>query len=145
MGMILQENVCRINKPRSAVAMQNRLSSTIEDTRMTILSSSTICGDEVVNSAGERLGDIKELMIDCASSRVSYAVLEFGGFLGMGTKLFAVPMQAVKLDAENKRFVLDMKKERLENAPGFDKETWPDFADAAFADSIHNYYGIPRN
>jgi len=51
---------------------------------MTILSSSTICGDEVVNSAGEKLGDIKELMIDCASSRVSYAVLEFGGFLGMG-------------------------------------------------------------
>jgi len=112
---------------------------------MTILSSSTICGDEVVNAAGETLGEIKELMIDCASSRVSYAVLEFGGFLGMGTKLFAVPMQAIKLDTENKRFVLDVTKERLENAPGFDKENWPDFADTAFADSVHNYYGIVRD
>jgi sporulation protein YlmC with PRC-barrel domain len=112
---------------------------------MTILSSSTICGDEVVNAAGETLGEIKELMIDCASSRVSYAVLEFGGFLGMGTKLFAVPMQAIKLDTENKRFVLDVTKERLENAPGFDKENWPDFADTAFADSVHNYYGIDRD
>jgi sporulation protein YlmC with PRC-barrel domain len=112
---------------------------------MTILSSSTICGDEVVNSAGKTLGKIKELMIDCASSRVSYAVLEVGGILGMGTKLFAVPMQAIKVDTENKRFVLDVDKERLENAPGFDKENWPDFADAAFADSIHNYYGIVRD
>jgi sporulation protein YlmC with PRC-barrel domain len=132
-------------KARSAAAMQNGLSSANEDTRMTILSSRTICGDEVVNSAGEKLGDIKELMIDCASSRVSYAVLEFGGFLGMGTKLFAVPMQAIKLDTENKRFVLDVTKERLENAPGFDKENWPDFADTAFADSVHNYYGIDRD
>jgi len=56
-----------------------------------------------------------------------------------------VPMQAIKLDTENKRFVLDVNKERLENAPGFDKENWPDFADAALADNIHNYYGIPRN
>jgi len=112
---------------------------------MTILSSSTICGDEVVNSAGETLGEIKELMIDCESSRVSYAVLEFGGFLGMGTKLFAVPMQAIKLDTENKRFVLDVNKERLENAPGFDKENWPDFADTTFAGSVHDYYGIVRD
>lgn len=125
--------------------MQNRLSSANEDTRMTILSSSTICGDEVVNSAGEKLGDIKELMIDCASSRVIYAVLEFGGFLGMGTKLFAVPMQAITLDTENKRFVLDVNKERLDNAPGFDKENWPDFADTTFANSVHDYYGIVRD
>ena len=102
-------------------------------------------GDKVVNSAGETLGEIKELMIDCTSSRVSYAVLEFGGFLGMGTKLFAVPMQAIKLDTENKRFVLDVNKERLENAPGFDKENWPDFADTTFADSVHDYYGIVRD
>lgn len=112
---------------------------------MTILSASTICGDKVVNSAGETLGDIKELMIDCASSRVIYAVLEFGGILGMGTKLFAVPMQAIKLDTENKRFVLDVNKERLDNAPGFDKENWPDFADTTFVNSVHDYYGIVRD
>ena len=73
--------------------------------------------------------------------RVTYAVLEFGGFLGMGTKLFAVPLEALRLDAGNKRFILDADKDRLEDAPGFDKDHWPDFADPAFADRVHAYYG----
>jgi sporulation protein YlmC with PRC-barrel domain len=107
---------------------------------MTILSSSTICNDKVVNASGESLGEIKDLMIDTGTSRVSYAVLEFGGFLGMGTKLFAVPMEAIKLDATRKHFVLDVAKERLQAAPGFDKGHWPDFADPSFVESIHSYY-----
>ena len=108
---------------------------------MQLLSSTTICGDKVVDPAGEKLGDIKDLMIDCDNGRVTYAVLEFGGFLGMGTKLFAVPLEALRLDAGNKRFILDADKDRLEDAPGFDKDHWPDFADPAFADRVHAYYG----
>lgn len=111
---------------------------------MSLLSSTTICSDKVVDTAGEKLGDIKDLMIDCDSARVQYAVLEFGGFLGMGTKLFAVPMEALKLDRENKRFILAIDKERLKDAPGFDKDHWPDFADPAFAESLHTYYGTTR-
>ena len=109
---------------------------------MTILASSTLSGEEVVNRQGENLGDIKDLMIDVDSGRVTYAVLEFGGFIGMGSKLFAVPLSAMELDTSNKRFILDQSKERMENAPGFDKDNWPDFADENWSNSIHSYYGV---
>ena len=87
------------------------------------------------------VGDIKEIMINMNTGRVSYAVLSFGGFLGMGEKLFAVPWEALKLDTANKRFELDVNKERLENAPGFDKNKWPDMADKSWEEGIHAYYG----
>jgi hypothetical protein len=75
------------------------------------------------------------------SGRISYAVLSFGGLLGMGDKLFAVPWQALELDTTNKRFILDVSKERLENAPGFDKDRWPDMASSEFTSQIHGFYG----
>ena len=66
-------------------------------------------------------------------------------FLGMGGKLFATPWSALTLDTENKCFVLNVDKERLDNAPGFDKDKWPDMADQTWADEIHSYYGLPAN
>ncbi|MDP1863654.1 MAG: PRC-barrel domain-containing protein [Thiobacillus sp.] len=109
---------------------------------MTIISSSTIAGDKVVNRNGEGLGDIKDLMIDVDSGRVAYAVLEFGGFMGMGSKLFAVPLSAMEADTHNKRFIFDQSKESLENAPGFDKDDWPTFTDRDWGSSVHQYYGV---
>ena len=109
---------------------------------MSILSASTISSDKVVNRKGEDLGDIKDLMIDLSNGRVAYAVLEFGGFLGMGSKLFAVPLSAMELDTVNKRFIFDQSKETLENAPGFDKDTWPNFADRTWGASVHSHYGV---
>lgn len=109
---------------------------------MTIISSSTIAGDKVVNRNGEGLGDIKDLMIDVDSGRVAYAVLEFGGFMGMGSKLFAVPLSAMEADTHNKRFIFDQSKESLENAPGFDKDDWPTFTDRDWGTSVHQYYGV---
>lgn len=107
-----------------------------------VLSASTICGDGVVNPDGEKLGTIEELMIDLENGRVAYAVLSFGGFLGIGDKLFAVPFEALELDPENRRFVLDVSREKLEQAPGFDKESWPDFADPRFGQQVYAYYDI---
>ena len=109
---------------------------------MTILSSSTISGDKVVNRKGENLGDVKDLMIDVDNGRVAYAVLEFGGFLGMGSKLFAVPLAAMELDTANHQFIFDQSKEKLESAPGFDKDHWPDFTDRDWASNVHAHYGI---
>lgn len=109
---------------------------------MTILSSSTISGDKVVNSQGENLGDVKDLMIDTDSGRVAYAVLEFGGFLGMGSKLFAVPLSAMQVDTDNHQFIFNQSKEKLENAPGFDKDNWPSFSDREWGSSVHAYYGV---
>jgi sporulation protein YlmC with PRC-barrel domain len=89
------------------------------------LSASTIKGDKVVNGAGEDIGKIEELMIDLTDGRVGYAVLSFGGFLGMGDKLFAIPWKAFQPRVHEHAFLLDVPKETLENAKGFDKDNWP--------------------
>jgi hypothetical protein len=106
-----------------------------------LMGADTLIGDSVVNGADEDLGDIKEIMLDMHSGQVAYAVLAFGGFLGMGEKLFAVPWQALHLDTVNKRFVLNIDKERLKNAPGFNPDAWPDMSDVQWANQIHTFYG----
>jgi len=106
-----------------------------------LMGADTLVGNDVYNPKGEKLGDIKEVMLDMRSGRVAYAVLSFGGFLGMGEKLFAVPWNALTLDTTTKSFKLNVDKDRLETAPGFDKDQWPNMADATWAQSIHAYYG----
>lgn len=107
---------------------------------MSMLSAGTINGTDVKSPSGESLGDIKELMVDLSSGKVAYAVISFGGLLGIGNKLFAVPLAALKQDAGNKCFVMDATKERLENAHGFDKDNWPDFADRTWQTEVHKHY-----
>ncbi len=106
-----------------------------------LMGAETLVGNDVCNRQDEDLGEIKEIMLDMNNGKVSYAVMTFGSFLGMGGKLFAVPWDALTLDTENKRFVLDVEKERLKDAPGFDQDDWPDMADPSWANTIHSYYG----
>jgi sporulation protein YlmC with PRC-barrel domain len=106
-----------------------------------LMGADTLIGDSVVNGNDDNLGDIKEIMLDMHTGQVAYAVLSFGGFLGMGTKLFAVPWQALHLDTVNKRFVLNIDKERLKNAPGFNEDAWPDMGDVTWSNQIHSFYG----
>ncbi len=106
-----------------------------------LMGADTLVGNDVYNQSDDDLGDIKEIMLDMRSGQVAYAVVSFGGFLGMGEKLFAVPWSALTLDTENKRFVLNVDKEHLDSAPGFDKDQWPDMADPQWAKEIHAYYG----
>ena len=106
-----------------------------------LMGATTLIGDDVCNPHGEDVGEIKEIMLDMRNGEVAYAVLSFGGFLGMGEKLFAVPWRALQLDTENKRFVLNVDQDRLKNAPGFHKSNWPDMADQSWAREIHTYYG----
>ena len=109
--------------------------------RRRVLGATTLTGDRVRNTAGDDLGKIEEIMIDLASGRVAYAVLSFGGFLGIGDKLFAVPWSSLEIDQQAREFVLDVKPEVLENAPGFDKDQWPDMADPAYGKVISEHYG----
>ena len=110
-----------------------------------MMGANTLIGNDVYNRKGEDVGDIKEIMLDMHSGNIGYAVLSFGGFLGLGEKLFAVPWNALTLDTENKRFTLNVEIERLKDAPGFDKDHWPNMADQAWASKIHSYYGTdPR-
>src|SRR5438270_13869726 len=106
-----------------------------------VMSASTLTGDKVVNTRGDDLGKIDEIMIDIPSGRIAYAVLSFGGFLGLGDKLFAIPWSALNLDASAKTFVLNVSRELLEQAPGFDKKNWPDMSDPAWGAQIYAYYG----
>ena len=108
-----------------------------------LMGADTLMGNDVYNGDDEDLGDIKEFMIDMASGRIAYAVLSFGGLLGMGDKLFAVPWRALTLDTENKRFTLNVPKDRLKVAPGFDQNNWPSMADKAWASGVHRFYGTP--
>ena len=107
-----------------------------------VMDAGTLIGDSVVNADDEDLGKVEAIMLDVQSGRIAYAVLSFGGFLGMGTKLFAIPWSALALDTEEKRFILDVPKEKLENAPGFDKDHWPAMADQSWARELHSYYDV---
>ena len=106
------------------------------------MDAATLIGDAVVNARGDDLGKIEAIMLDVTSGRIAYAVLSFGGFLGMGSKLFAIPWSALTLDTDQKCFILDVPKERLDNAPGFDKDHWPQMADPTWASDLHSYYDV---
>lgn len=105
------------------------------------LSASSLIGDGVVNPQGEDLGKVDEIMIDINSGRVAYVVLSVGGVLGMGDKLFAIPWDAVTIDTDRQVFVLNVAKQTLEKAPGFDKSNWPQTSDAEWLTGIYEYYG----
>ncbi|MGJ7456531.1 PRC-barrel domain-containing protein [Halomonas sp. RA08-2] len=105
-----------------------------------LLSASTITGDNVYNLQDQELGKIQDVMLDVTEGKIRYAVLASGGFLGMGDRLFAVPWKALKHDEANKRFILDVDAERLKDAPGFDKEQWPNMADTSWNSTVETFY-----
>lgn len=87
------------------------------------------------------LGKIDDFMIHLDSGKTASAVLSFGGVLGIGNKLFAVPWPALSLDRDRRELILNVDKERLKNAPGFDKDSWPDMANTEWGENIHKFYG----
>ncbi len=101
----------------------------------------TVIGSKVVNQQNEDLGKIEDIAIDVEAGRIAYAVLSFGGFLGMGDKYFAIPWEAFRFNVTDKRAVLNVDKKLLDNAPGFDKDTWPNMADSAWGNQIFTHYG----
>ncbi|QMT61039.1 MULTISPECIES: PRC-barrel domain-containing protein [unclassified Legionella] len=105
-----------------------------------IVKSGEITGAKVMNSAHEDLGEIAEVVIDKESGKVNYLVLDFGGFLGFGNKFFAVPWNLFLYNNKEDCFVLNVDKERLKKAPGFDKDHWPNFSAAEFKTTISGFY-----
>ena len=105
------------------------------------LGATSLVHDRVVNLSGEDLGAIEELMIDVTTGRVAYAVLAYGGFMGIGNKLFALPWSALTVDEGKKRFVVNATKEALERMPGFDKDHWPDLNDLEYATGVYRQWG----
>lgn len=107
-----------------------------------IMAADTLEGDIVVNNRNEELGTIQDIMVDVQRGTVAYAVMSCGGFLGIGDKLFAIPWNALTLDADRHCFVLDQPREAFEKAPGFDKDHWPSMADDRWATEVHDFYGV---
>jgi len=99
-----------------------------------------LTGHKVQNPAGEDLGKIDDLILDDQSGRVLYAVLAFGGFLGMGDRLVAVPWKRFRLKGDQKAFILNIDKDTLAHAPSFDKEHWPDLALPEWKDRVDTYF-----
>ena len=104
-----------------------------------VLTASSIIGDNVENKQGESIGKIKDIMLNLKDGRVQYLIIEFGGFMGIGEKLFAIPFSALKLNAKNEDFVLNIEKDFLEKAPGFDKHHWPETNGHYF--DVNSYWG----
>lgn len=102
---------------------------------------SRLIGTEVRNGQGESLGDIDDLIIDARDGTVRYAVLSFGGFLGMGDKLFAYPMSAFTPSARGHSFILNVDKSRLKNAPGFSANDWPNWDQTVYTAEVDRYFG----
>lgn len=116
---------------------------------MPVIRANQIAGMKVVNASGEDLGKIEDVVVDIGNGQVRYAAISFGGFLGVGDKLFAVPFRALKLrhNAGDKthHFELNVSKETLERAQGFDQKNWPDFADPRYGDEYDRPFLNPRD
>jgi sporulation protein YlmC with PRC-barrel domain len=104
-----------------------------------VLTAKSIIGDKVENLQGEDLGTIKDLMVNIRSGQIEYVILDYGGFLGIGNKLFAVPFEALTINEEKEVFILNRDKEYLEKAPGFDRDHWPE-TNSHYTE-VNNYWG----
>lgn len=108
--------------------------------------ASTLEKLKVRNLSGDDLGKISDMVIDANTGKITYVALDFGGFLGVGDKLFAVPWHSFRYEMANneEHLVLDVPKERLKQAPGFDKSHWPNMADPQWSHDVDKFYGPPR-
>jgi sporulation protein YlmC with PRC-barrel domain len=105
--------------------------------------ASRVEGTEVYNGAGDHLGQIDDLVIGKRDGEVKYAIMSFGGFLGIGEEYHPVPWNALTYDQERAGYVVDMTREQLREAPHYGAQKEPDWADPAYGRRINEYYGVP--
>ena len=106
-----------------------------------LIASSKVEGTAVYNTAGESLGEIDDLMIDKLSGKVAYAIMSFGGFLGMGNQYHPLPWSVLKYDAGRGGYVVNLDKQQLEGAPAYNEDAEPEWGDRAYEKRVHDYYG----
>ena len=104
------------------------------------LTATSIMADKVIDRSGEKLGAVKDIMIDITTGKIEYVIIEFGGFLGIGEKFFAIPFRLLTVNTEEHAWVLDQSRATLEKAPGFDRDHWPKTNDHAW-ESSGSYWG----
>ena len=107
-----------------------------------VISSDKVEGSDVYNASGDKLGSIDDLMIDKHSGKVRYAVMEFGGFLGMGTDRYPIPWDMLKYDTSMDGYVVPLDKAKLEGAPKYAESDVPEYNDD-YGRRVNAYYGSP--
>ncbi len=123
---------------------QEKSSSPAEGQRINAFMVEKIIGSKVLNMKGENLGVVKDIVVDIDTGRTLYAVLDFGGFLGIGGKLFPVPWKLLAALPSEGIFFLNRSKEQLKKAPGFDKNSLPDMGDVHWGKRIAQFYQASR-
>lgn len=107
------------------------------------LTASSIIGDSVENNKGEDFGKIGDLMVNLDTGKIEYAVVESGGLLGVGKKLFAIPFHQMQINEDKEIFVVDRDKDYMKDSPGFDPAHWPGTNDHTYLDEVDAYYKPP--
>jgi hypothetical protein len=128
------ESIMQSNDVASAVAT--------DETNRLISSDKTV-GTAVYNRRGEHLGSVYNLMIDKYSGQVAYAVMSFGGFLGIGESYHPLPWRTLTYDIRKGGYVVDIDRTRLETAPSYTSSTVPNWSDRAYGHRVDDYYGVP--
>ncbi len=115
------------------------------NSNLKFLTAKSIIGDKVRNNEEEHLGEIYDIMLDIRTGKIEYYVIEFGGFLGIAEKFFAIPFHLLTVDPEHKLFRFNEKRETLKNAPGFDKHHWPETNEhkTEYATLSYSYWDNP--
>jgi hypothetical protein len=108
-----------------------------------LIASDRIEGTAVRRPNGDRIGHIERLMIDKITGKVSYAVLSFGGFLGVGTSLLPLPWERLTYNTRSEVYQLDIDDDKLRRAPSFPAEADFDWGDRRRETELHRYYGVP--
>ena len=110
-------------------------------TSSNVISSDRVEGTAVYNSSGDKLGSIDDLMIDKISGQVRYAVMEFGGFLGMGTDRYPLPWNMLKYDTSKEGYVVPLDKAKLQGAPRYTDDSVPEY-NTDYSRSVNSHYGV---
>lgn len=113
------------------------------DETTALISSEKVAGTDVYNADGDLLGEIHDVMIDKRSGRIAYAVMSFGGFLGIGERYHPLPWATLKYDTRQGGYVVGLTREQLEGAPTFGRAEAPAWGDRAYETGIHDYYKAP--
>ncbi len=132
--------------PASRTETQADMGNVDDATSGSNVRASQLIGMNIQNPEGKSLGSVNDIVIDAQSGKIRYAAVSYGGFLGLGDKLFAVPWGAFKCEkgdeAGEYNLVLSATEQQLKNAQGFDQNNWPDFADRKFTAEIDRHYGV---
>jgi sporulation protein YlmC with PRC-barrel domain len=142
----------RNDNTRTAAKSKPGLSKLDEKTTGATVRASKLIGTNLTNSNDESVGEIKDLVMDASTGKVRYVAVTYGGFLGLGSKLFAVPFEAFHVRQNTSAttpgdymLTLDVTKDQMKGAQGFDNDRWPDFADTNFTQELDRRYNVDRS